>query len=71
MPVFSYRFGTDKCRQRCPRGSQCKLSNKHNHELCICGDEHCWCHSEDRYYSDKIKRERQDELPELIGHDQR
>ena len=67
MAVMSYRFATDECKQRCPKGGKCKLSNKHKHEMCICGDEKCWCHSEARYYSAKVTREERDGLSEFIG----
>lgn len=56
MPIVRYRFN-DECRKRCPEKYPCTLGKNDKHELCICSDERCRCHSEDRYLEAKKKRE--------------
>jgi hypothetical protein len=36
---------------KCPGGTDCCLDNDMNHELCICDDSDCKCHSKQRYQS--------------------
>ena len=45
-PAEWYRSG---CRERCPYGGRCTLSCTHKHELHVCANEKCMCHSERRY----------------------
>jgi hypothetical protein len=56
MPIVSYRFN-DTCRKKCPENYPCTLSKHHKHELCICDEERCKCHSEGRYLEAKKARE--------------
>ena len=38
-----------RCGCRCPAGHACTLDTDPRHELHICADEHCYCHSQARY----------------------
>lgn len=38
-----------RCTCHCPGGDRCTLSNDVEHQLHICADSQCVCHSRDRY----------------------
>lgn len=43
-----------KCKATCPGASQCCCDGRIKHELHICSDESCYCHSKERYERDQV-----------------
>lgn len=37
------------CKNKCPGGYMCNCNQFGNHQLHICQNPGCWCHSQDRY----------------------
>jgi len=54
--TISFRFN-DTCKKNCPENEPCTLSKFVNHELCICDNPRCRCHSEARYFGARKVRE--------------
>lgn len=38
-----------RCKAHCPGANQCCCDGRIKHELHICSDEHCRCHTKERY----------------------
>lgn len=61
MAIVSYRFN-DTCTKRCTDKHPCTLRKGGKHDLCICDEPRCRCHTESRYLEAKNARERENEL---------
>lgn len=57
-PVRKSNTPTTRCRARCSNGSDCCLNGSVPHQLHICSDWRCACHSAARYasYASREKR---------------
>lgn len=41
------------CKRQCPGGTRCCLDRDVPHQLCVCNDEECPCHSRERYEGER------------------
>ena len=44
-----YGVKRNNCKKRCPGDRACCLRGDVAHSFCVCRDEGCWCHSQERY----------------------
>lgn len=49
QPTEPRHRNPNRCGGRCPGDRACCLRGDVEHELCVCNDAECWCHSEERY----------------------
>lgn len=45
-----------RCKKHAPCGEQCVCGDEYWHVYHICREPSCYCHSERRYHTDKIRR---------------
>lgn len=50
--IFRY-LPVNPCRRICPGGEDCCLNGQVPHDLHICDDPSCRCHSRERYMQDR------------------